>query len=156
MVINERVQGILLCLFAALIIWQAGELSSVPGTTYGPGLLPTMGGVALLYLGAHIFWKAHRAQCKQPLIDWRAWSNKGSLCIAALWTFAGVAAGFYLMPAIGFLLYGAVFMMGLMLIMGGRLLTTLIISTVTLGAAYYLFTQVFYVPLPKGSLPLPW
>ena len=72
--------------------------------------------------------------------------------LAAIWAIGGLVAGGFLFEPLGFVLFGIVFMAGLMLLMGARGVTVALVAPIFVIALHLLFTRVMFVDLPAGVL----
>lgn len=154
--IDDRFIGLAILAFALCIILQARHLPAVPGTTYGPDLMPTLVGLGLAAFAIRITWQAFQVSTDGPFIDLSNWHGQTRGVIAAVWTVGGVIAGMFLIPALGFPLFGLIYGIPLMLLMRAPIIPAIVTAVVVVFGAQYIFSQILYVPLSAGLLPLPW
>lgn len=150
--IDDRVLGVVLALLALSIIWQAQTIPSVPGTTFGPSLMPTLIGVVMAACALAVFLGGLRSAGAGPLIDVSVWRGQTRGLICAAWAILGVVAGIAVMPLIGFPLFGLAYALPLMLLMGARPVAAVPVAVLVVICAYAVFKRVLSVPLPAGPL----
>ncbi|WP_085586345.1 tripartite tricarboxylate transporter TctB family protein [Thalassospira mesophila] len=154
--IDDRLTGLIFAVLGCGVIFLAQQLPAVPGTTFGPNLMPTLIGVAMLGLSLKIMIAALRTTHHGPWFDISAWQGRTRGIISAIWTMTGVLVAIYALPVIGFPLLGLVYTIGLMLLLQIRLVIALPVGLIVILGLQYVFAQILYVPLSAGPLPLPW
>nr|WP_306268851.1 tripartite tricarboxylate transporter TctB family protein [Pararhizobium sp. IMCC3301] len=154
--IDDRLIGGALALLSMAIILGARGLPSVPGTTFGPELMPTLIGTAMGVLSIRIFVTGLLQNGATGWVDISEWKGAKRPVYCAIWTIAGIALGIALLPIIGFPLYGLGFALPLMLLMGARAVSAVLTSVCLVLVAQFVFARLLFVPLPAGPLPLPW
>lgn len=150
--IDDRILGVGLALLALFIIWQAQMIPSVPGTTFGPSLMPTLIGLVMVACGLAVFLGGVRSAGAGPLIDVSVWRGQTRGLVCAAWAILGVVVGIAVMPWIGFPLLGLIYALPLMLLMGARPIAAVPVAVVVVLCAYLVFKRLLYVPLPAGPL----
>lgn len=150
--LDDRLTGLLLALFGIVVGVSARGIPSVPGTTYGPDLLPTIVGIALTVCGGLIFVGGVKAAADGPWIDLSDWSGRTLGIIGAIWAIGGTIVGVIFLRDIGFPIFAFCFALPLMLLMGARPLVSVIVSTVVALVAFAIFYYLLLVPLPVGPL----
>ena len=154
--IDDRIIGGALALLSLAIILGARGLPSVPGTTFGPALMPTLIGIAMGVLSIRILVTGLLQKSSTGWFDLSEWKGASRPVFCALWTLAGIALGIVLLPIIGFPLYGLGFALPLMLLMGARPLHAVLTSVGLVLVAQFVFARLLFVPLPAGPPPMPW
>ncbi|PKR49073.1 tripartite tricarboxylate transporter TctB family protein [Thalassospira marina] len=154
--IDDRLTGLIFAVLGGGVIILAQQLPAVPGTTFGPNLMPTLIGIAMLVLALKILVTGFRAANHGPIIDLSAWHGRTRGIIAAIWTMAGVLVAIYALPVIGFPLLGLVYTIVLMLLMQIRPVIAVPVALFVILGLQYVFAQILYVPLSAGPFPLPW
>lgn len=154
--IDDRLIGGALALLSIAIILGARGLPSVPGTRFGPELMPTLIGIAMGVLSIRIFITGLTQNGVTGWFNASEWAGATRPLYCAIWTLAGIALGIVLLPVIGFPLYGLGFALPLMLLMGARLVPAVLTSVALVLVAQFVFARLLFVPLPAGPLPLPW
>ncbi|WP_332712218.1 tripartite tricarboxylate transporter TctB family protein [Pelagibacterium mangrovi] len=149
---DDRIVGAALVLLALFVIWQGQQIPSVPGTTFGPSLMPILLGLLMAACGMTVFIGGLRAAGSVPLVDVSVWKGRPRALITAAWSILGVVLGIVLMPIIGFPVFGLLYAVPLMLLMGARLVAAVPVALVVVLAAYFAFKRLLYVPLPAGPL----
>jgi len=154
--IDDRLTGLIFAVLGCGVIFLAQQLPAVPGTTFGPNLMPTLIGIAMLGLSIRIMVTGLRAAHHGPWFDISAWHGRTRGIICAIWTMAGVLVAIYALPVIGFPILGLVYTIGLMLLLQIRLVIALPVGLIVILGLQYVFAQILYVPLSAGPLPLLW
>ncbi len=154
--IDDRLIGGALALLSLAIILGAQGLPSVPGTRFGPELMPMLIGIAMGMLSIRIFLTGVLQNSGTGWLDLSEWKGAKRPVFCAIWTLAGIALGIVLLPIIGFPLYGLGFSLPLMLLMGARPVSAAVTSVCLVLVAQFVFARLLLVPLPAGPLPMPW
>ena len=149
---DDRLLGLALALLAAFVVVQAVEIPAVPGATFGPSLMPTIVGLVMGGCGLIVFAKGVRARAPGPLVDVSVWKGEYRGLACAAWAIGGAVAGIVFLPWLGFPLFGLLYALPLMLMMGARPLAAVPVALVVVLGAYLAFKQLLYVPLPAGPL----
>jgi hypothetical protein len=150
--LDDRLTGGLIALLGIVVAVAARGIPSVPGTTFGPDLLPTIVGVALAVCGGLIFLGGLRAAAPGPWVDLSDWAGRPRGIIGAVWAIGGTIAGVLYLQTIGFPLFAFGFALPLMLLMGAKPLMSVIVSAVVALVAFAIFYYLLLVPLPVGPL----
>jgi len=150
MKLSDRLIGPALIVLGAGVAYAASGLPAVPGVRFGADLMPTICGAMLMIFGAVIT----RAGLRDagPTVSIAEWRVPLPQLLAALWAIGGLVAGGLLFEALGFVVFGVVFMAGLMLLMGARGIVVALTGPVFVIALHLLFTRVMFVDLPAGIL----
>lgn len=155
--IDDRLLGIAIALLGLGVIYEAWRLPSVPGTTFGPGLMPGIIGICLAGLGAKIASARFLTGSGHgQLLDLSVWRGQWRGIAGASWTILGTGLAILYLPEIGFPLLGLGYAIPLMLFMRARLLPAMAVSGIVVLLLHYIFTNLLYVPLSRGPVPLPW
>ena len=154
--IDDRLVGLFFALLGVATILAARRLSAVPGTTYGPDLMPILIGIGMLGFGLKIAAAGFSAARAGPWVDVGAWRGETRGMLAALWTVAGVGAAIPLLPMLGLPLYGLLFCLPLVILARARLLIAVPAVLATVLVAQFIFGGLLHVPLPAGPIPLSW
>ncbi len=150
--LDDRLTGGLLVLAGIGITVAARGIPSVPGTTFGPDLLPMIVGVSLAACGVLIFVGGVRAAGTVPWVDLSDWSGRGRGIVGAVWAVGGTIVGVLFLQQLGFPLFAFVFALPLMLLMGARPVISIVVSAVVALVAFAIFYYLLLVPLPVGPL----
>jgi putative tricarboxylic transport membrane protein len=135
-------------MFGVGVVLAALQLPNIPGVRFGADLMPLICGAALIILGILIATsKQERGEPYWSLVEWSVPKHK---ILAAGWSFFGLIAGIYLFEPLGFPIFGAIYMAGLMVIMKASIATTAIITPVFILLMHYVFTRMMFVNLPAG------
>jgi len=154
--IDDRLIGLFFALLGVVTILAAGRLSAVPGTTYGPDLMPILIGIGMTGLGLRIAWAGQVAAGTRPWVDFSAWAGQTRGLLAAAWTVLGVAAAIPFLSVTGLPLYGLLFCLPLAILARARLWVAVPAVLATVLVAQFVFGEMLHVPLPAGPIPLPW
>lgn len=150
--LDDRITGLLMGLLAIIVIVLSRQIPAVPGTTFGPDLMPTLVGIGLGGAAARIFYTGFRAASPGPWIDVSDWNGQTRGLVCAAWAIAGSLIGILFFNQIGFPLYGFFFALPLMLMMGARPVMAVLVSLAVTAITFLLFYKLLNVPLPVGPL----
>lgn len=149
--LDDRIMALALGLLAAVVIWSARGIPSVPGTTFGPDLFPILIGLGLGGAAVGIFVQDLRT-AGGPLLDLSDWHGRYKGILAAAWAILGTVAGILWFDRLGFPLFGFAFTLPLMLLMGARPVTAVVVAALVVLGTHLFFTYALFVPLPVGPL----
>jgi hypothetical protein len=149
---DDRINGILLGLLALAIIVLARQIPAVPGTTFGPDLMPTLIGLGMAGAALRIFFLGLRSTTAGPWVDVSDWRGQTRGLVAAFWAIAGAILGILFLNQLGFPIFAVLYALPLMLLLGVRPLLSAIVSVVVALLAFLVFYRVLMVPLPVGPL----
>lgn len=148
MQLDDRLIGVLAIIGGIAVIAGTFDFREVPGQQFGSAFFPRIVGAALMFTGVTLFLSA---KGDGPWITFPDWM-KGRSAFSGI---AVLAAGiFWLLaaPHLGFMGTTFLTMAALMLVAGGRLLTSLLISAGMTGLLHLVFGVLLRVPLPYGFL----
>ena len=141
------------------VLSQALAIHSMPGLPVGPGLFPTITGGAMAFFGLVLVVQGWLLAPDEdvPLLPEEA-SGEDAVLFAppkffspfVLGILASVLASILVMPYLGFLLTGVLFVFAIVLLSGGKLRAALVFSPIAAFAIYAIFVYGFRVPLPRG------
>lgn len=154
--IDDRLFGLFFVLLGVATILAARRLSSVPGTTYGPDIMPILIGIGMIGFGLKIAWTGFTTYSRSPWLDVTAWKGRTRGCLAAIWTILGIAAAIPFLSKLGLPLYGLLFCLPLVILTRARLWIAIPSVLATILIAQFVFGEMLHVPLPEGLIPLPW
>lgn len=130
-----------------LIVHRSMQLGNVPGSYAGPGLFPTLIGIALCICGILVLAPALRQKMKGE----RFFSGPGERLrlveVTGLVIFLIACA-----PKLGFILTSWIMMMAELCLRKNSLLRSAVAATILVAVVWGLFTKALKVPLPVG----PW
>lgn len=144
-----------------VVLSQALAIQSMPGLPVGPGLFPTITGAAMALFGLVLVVQSWLTAPEEEtsLLPEEASGETAALYAApkffspfVLGILGCVLASIFLIPTLGFLLTGLLFVFAIVLLSGGKLLTALIFSPIATIFIYAVFAYGFRVPLPRGIL----
>lgn len=150
--LDDRISGALIVFLGAVVLVGARGIPAVPGTTFGPDLMPTIVGAALAICGATIFVGGARAAGTVPWVDLSDWAGKHLGVVGAVWSVGGTILGILYIGRLGFPIFAFVFALPLMLMMGARLVVSALVAAGVSLTAYAVFVHLLLVPLPAGPL----
>jgi putative tricarboxylic transport membrane protein len=148
---KDLVAGIALILFSLWVIWEAQEFALAAKRFRGvsPALFPTMLAIGIILLACVMIVRGLRKGR-----DWQFtfdFSHPNSTI--ALGLVAGTALYALVIEFLGFLmattLYTLIFIIWMR---GAKPLRALIISFVAVGAIYFVFHTLMFVPFPSGEI----
>lgn len=148
---KDLVAGIALILFSLWVIWEAQEFALAAKRFRGvsPALFPTMLAIGIILLACVMIVRGLRKGR-----DWQFtfdFSHPNSTI--ALGLVAGTALYALVLEFLGFLMATTVYTLIFILWMrGAKPLRALIISCVAVGAIYFVFHTLMFVPFPSGEI----
>ncbi len=152
MKVNDAVIGVVLVLFALLMIWQTRSFPAMPGQDYGPALFPVLVGIGLIVTGGILIAGGLARRRTEPWVGGGAWL-RSPLHLAR---FAAIVGGllFYILASdrLGFIPTAILLLFGWLLLFRGRPLSSLVIALAVTAVVDYAFTHLLLVPLPLGVL----
>jgi len=148
--LREFAPAIWVLALSAVVLIGTWESSYWSGTTPGPAFLPWwLAGAGLVVAGLALAEALYR---KEGEGEMPAWPDGWALARAML-TFAGLLAVPILMPFIGLVVSGALFMAFLLLVVMRRpLLASLATVAITGGVVQAVFVWWLGLPLPVGTI----
>ena len=156
--LNDAVIGVILLLFAAVVIIHAQtSFPGLPGQDYGPAFFPTIIGAGFAVCGI-IFVIQGVAQLREvPLVRLGAWATS-SRHVANLLVVVGMLLFYILLSdVLGFFITSTVLLTGLLVQFGNRLQPSLGIAVAATFVVHFFFYKMLLVPLPWGFLePFAW
>jgi len=148
---KDIVAGLALILFSLWVIWEAQEFASAAKRFRGisPALFPTMLAVGIILLACVMILRGLRkGRDWQFIFDIHHQNSFIALGLVVGTALYGLAIEF-----LGFLLattlYALIFIVWMK---GAKPLRALIISCVAVGAIYFVFHTMMFVPFPKGEI----
>lgn len=147
--------GLVLCFAGVAIAVVARALPSIASQAYGPGFFPSLLAMGLAACGLIMVVRSLlqgrnrdttvTSGQVQPSIGRR---NLGALA----WVVGGLLLIALVMETVGFLICVPVFMVGFLVIVGERLVWSVVLSLVSTSIAYYAFATLLKVQIPMGLL----
>lgn len=160
MTLDDRLLGAAVALGGGAYTYVAFGLPDVFGQAYGPGFFPSIIGVATtlagLALAARGTARAARARLDAPTTGDEPAPHH--IDVQGAVRFTGILASvvFYVLVAdtLGFALTSLVIIAALGLLLGGRLVTTVLVAIGATVLFLLVFGRLLRVPLPVGPLDL--
>jgi uncharacterized membrane protein SirB2 len=148
---KDIVAGLALILFSLWVIWEAQEFASAAKRFRGisPALFPTMLAVGIILLACIMIVRGLRkGRNWQFTFDFHHQNSFIALGLVVATALYGLTLEF-----LGFLpvttLYALIFIVWMK---GAKPLRALIISCVAVGAIYFVFHTLMFVPFPQGEI----
>lgn len=152
--IGDLVAGSLAVVFGVGVVLYVRGFPSLPGGLPGPALFPGIIGALFAAFGAALVvqWFRRRRgfappqgadEAPPPPVSRRQALNASAVVAAVL-------AYILVVDVLGFAVTMALLLLGLMLLLGARVLVAVAASVVTTGLLVLLFQYVLLVPLPTG------
>jgi putative tricarboxylic transport membrane protein len=148
--VNDAVVGAALIALAIAILVHIQAYPLIPGQKYGPALFPGVIAVGLIACGLLLVRRGVRRGL--PLLEPGRWLRSpvlatNFLAVCAVLVFYAAFAG-----TLGFVLTGAICLLGLFLKLGVRLAPAVVIAVIATLVIHTLFYKLLRVPLPWGVL----
>lgn len=154
----DFVISILFTLVGAYVLVGSMELKAMPGMAVGPGLFPSVTGGAMFLLGlvmlVQTWLKRNVLPPQEPLYDASVTGDdEPETLIDRLYNpllLLAILAVIVLMPVLGFLVAGTIFVAAMVVLGGGSWIQAVIFGLVMTGLTYALFVYGLRVPVPAG------
>lgn len=161
MTIDDRILGLALIVFGAVIVWIAQGFPLMAGLPYGPGFFPTIAASGLIVCGAIIAVTGQVAAMRRgrvppppPVSDTLAEREAAPVAVAGrvFAILAIVALTALLLNPLGFHIAGALAVAAAAMVFGCRALVALPLGILSAIIAHAVFYSALRVPLPWGLL----
>jgi putative tricarboxylic transport membrane protein len=150
--VNDAVIGVVLVLFALVMIWQTRTFPAMPGQDYGPALFPVLIGIGMIISGVILIAGGAARRRAEPWFGGGDWLRSPQHLVR----FAAIVGGllFYILASdwLGFIPTSVLLLFGWLVLFRGRPLSSLAIALAVTLAVNYAFTHLLLVPLPLGLL----
>ena len=150
--VNDAVIGVVLMLFAGVMIWHTRTFPAMPGQDYGPALFPVLIGAGLIGTGLILTVSGLRQLSSVPLFSGGAWLRSPLHLVR----FGAIVGGllFYILCSdwLGFIPTALLLTFGWLVLFRGRPVSSLVIALAVTLVVDYAFTKLLLVPLPLGLL----
>ncbi|MDR1514413.1 MAG: tripartite tricarboxylate transporter TctB family protein [Synergistaceae bacterium] len=150
MKISDAVFGVILVVFAAIILIYSRTLPTLPGYAYGSGFFPSFTAIFILCGGIALAIRGVRE--RQPLLVLGEWTKSlrliSNICVIPLSIVFYIA----LSDTLGFVLTSFLMMSGTIWWLRRKILSTVIVSGISSALIYIFFAKMMLVPLPTGFL----
>lgn len=154
----DFVISILFTLVGGYVLAGALQMKAMPGMAVGPGLFPSVTGGAMFLLGlvmlVQTWLKRNVLPPQEPLYDPSVnGDDEPETLIDRLYNpllLLAILAVILLMPVLGFLITGTIFVVAMVLLGGGSWLQAIIFGLIMTGLTYALFVYGLRVPVPAG------
>lgn len=154
---NDAIFGIVLIVFALAEIAYASTFPRLHGQNYGPDLFPIILGLGLIVCGLVLVAKGWAERANVPMVVVGDWAQDRGNLVNVVLLLASIA--FYILASewLGFIFTSLIILTTLLLRLGSKWLTSLIVAFATTFIIHTLFAKVLLVPLPWGILlPVAW
>jgi putative tricarboxylic transport membrane protein len=150
--VNDAVIGVVLVLFALVMIWQTRTFPAMPGQDYGPALFPVLIGIGLIITGGILIAGGIARRRTEPWVGGGPWLRSPLHVVR----FGAIVGGLllYILGSdwLGFIPTAILLLFGWLVLFRGRPLSSLVIALAVTLAVNYAFTHLLLVPLPLGLL----
>jgi len=146
--VSNTAIGLLLILFACVVLVHVQSFPKLDNGYPGPALFPQVLSVLFLVCGIGLAIQGVRNRERLLKVDLGAVTLAGWLNIA--FVLAAVVSYILLAEHLGFLILSFAMLMALMKWLRAKLLPSLAMSVVVTMAIYLLFAKILLVPLPWG------
>jgi len=150
---NDAVIGVVLVIFALVMLWHTRTFPAMPGQDYGPALFPRLIGAGFIITGVILIAGGVRRLDREPWFAGAAWLSSRHHVASFLAVIGGLVVYILVADWLGFVPTALALMFGwLVLFRGGKPVSSLVIALVATLVVNYAFTQLLLVPLPLGLL----
>lgn len=141
--------GVFFLLSALFIfVYSIATFPVVPGAQFGPEFFPCLVSVLMGLSGIVLIVRGIAA--RDWVFDCSTWRGEARKVAAAVVMIGGILTYIVFLDALGFVLLAVANSTILMVVLGNRLLPSLLVSAAVTAVAYLVFTRLLYVPLPGG------
>ena len=150
---NDAVIGIILVLFAAIMVALTASFPPFPGQKYGPALFPRLLGAGLMVCGAVLVSRGVEARrAGEPLITFAEWTSRPGSAFAFALVLGSILLYVFTSETVGFIPIAVVILTVLFLWFGVRWIVAIPTAVVATWAIHWFFASAMRVPLPRGWL----
>jgi putative tricarboxylic transport membrane protein len=150
--LHDGLIALLLTAFAVALIVHAAGFPPMLGQAFGPAMLPTVIGVALIGASALLAAGAFRSRARQPLVQIDDWVRSPKLLFDFFLTIAGVVFYIAFSEQLGYLLAAPIALLAFLFAAGVRWVVAVPVAAIVPLIIHYIFYTVLKVPLPWGLL----
>jgi putative tricarboxylic transport membrane protein len=151
MKVSDLTLGLLVLLGAVAVLLSSLEFSPIPGQAYGADTMPKAIGLVGLVLALTLVARALRAGERVPSLTRADWARSPrSLAVLAL-TLALIVAYIVFSDAVGFIPIATAILVVLMLALGVRPLTAILVAIAAAFLIQAAFGRLLLVPLPRNA-----
>lgn len=154
MKLNDAVFGALFLVLSLLVLWTVQGYPKIPGQNIGPAAFPGIAAAMLALCGVLLIVQGWRHRAHSPWFQRGEWTSRAPQLIAFAVTVLGLLLYVLASERIGFLLTGSVMVGALMLALGVRPLTAVVVAVAATVLIHIAFYKGLRVPLPRGVLPV--
>jgi putative tricarboxylic transport membrane protein len=148
MKIDDLGLGLLVLVAALAVLVSSLQFSPIPGQAYGADTMPQAIGLVALVLALVLIARAVRAGARVPRITRTDWARSPRALASLALTVGLVVAYILLADRVGFIPVAFVVLLLLMLALGVRPLTALLVAAVAALVIQAAFGRLLLVPLP--------
>ena len=144
--------GLIFVVLGIAIVIHVAGFPEMGGMEYGPAFFPRLIGIAFVLTGGTMAVTGIAARHRDKLVGLPTWIGDPVALFRVGSVIAAIIAFVLLSPLLGFLLTTALLTLGLLLVMGTRILIAVPIAVVLPIALHFGFAFALRVPLPRGIL----
>ena len=150
---NDAVTGLVIILFAGIMVALTASFPAFPGQKYGPALFPRILGAGLIVCGAVLVWRGIVARrAGDPLVTFAEWTSRPGSAFAFALVLASILLYIFASEAVGFIPVAVVILAVLFLWFGVRWIVAIPTAIAATWAIHWFFASAMRVPLPRGWL----
>lgn len=146
---SDLTLGLLVLLGAVAVLLSSLQFSPIPGQAYGADTMPKAIGLVALILSLVLIARALRAGERVPSVSRADWAHSPRALATFALTLALVVAYIVLADTVGFLPVAVGILVVMMLALGVRPLTAVVIAVVAALVVQFAFGRLLLVPLPR-------
>ena len=151
MKIDDLGLGLLVLLASVAVLVSSLQFSPIPGQAYGADTMPRAIGLVGLALALTLIVRALRAGARVPRIARTDWARSPRALAGLALTVALVVGYVLLADRVGFIPVAFAVLLVLMLALGVRPVTALVVAIVAAFVIQAAFGRLLLVPLPRST-----
>ena len=150
---NDAIAGLVLIVFAVIMIGLTASFPEFPGQKYGPSLFPRILGAGLIVCGAVLMWNGMASRrAGAPWIEIAPWARQPRRVATFLLVIAMLLLYIFTAETVGFIPLALLFLGMLFVWLGVKPWIAAVTAVSGTLIIYWFFATLLRVPLPRGWL----
>ncbi len=150
---NDAIAGLVLIIFAVVMITLTASFPDFPGQKYGPSLFPRILSAGLIVCGGILIWNGLTARrMGAPWVELAPWVKEPRRLATFFLVLVLLLLYIFAAETVGFIPLALLFLMTLFLWLGVRPWIAAVTALVGTFTIHWFFATLLRVPLPRGWL----